>query len=533
MMPTHSAPTPIAASAVMLVKNSERYLAQVLTALSCFDEVLLLDNGSTDNTLTIASRFPNVAIHHHDFIGFGDLKNLAASLAKHDWIFSIDSDEIPDATLLAAIKQALSTAQTQQVFTVSRLNHYRGRPIKGCGWYPDIIPRLYHRHHTQFNRRRVHESLERPNGTILIPLAGELKHYSYDNAEALLTKMQHYTTLFAEQSRYHRRASTAQAWLHGIAAFVKSYFIRNGWRYGSDGLTISTANAQGSYYKYIKLNEHNQALPVSLIITTYNRPDALNLVLQSAAAQNIMPSEIIIADDGSGSDTADLIHRFAATSPVPVKHVWQEGNGFHTATSRNRALAAASCDYVVLIDGDMVLHPEFIADHITAARPRQLVQGSRVLLSEQFTAHWLSHPPSFPLHLSAFNHGVVKKHAAIRCPFLARLISRRQSQAFKAIKSCNMGFFRQDALAINGFNNDFIGWGREDSEFVARCYHSGMTRSDLKFAGLAYHLWHHEAERSSLPANDLLLQRTLDEKIIRCEHGVDAFLPQQHSSDPA
>ena len=106
----------------------------------------------------------------------------------------------------------------------------------------------------------------------------------------------------------------------------------------------------------------------SLIVTTYNRPDALHLVLQSVLQQTVPPAEIIVADDGSGADTAETVGRFAKTSPIPVKHVWQEDQGFRAAQSRNRALAAAQGPYIVLIDGDMVLHPEFIADHLSVAR---------------------------------------------------------------------------------------------------------------------------------------------------------------------
>lgn len=133
----------------MLVKNSARYLPQVLDALHIFDEVLLLDNGSTDDTLAIAARYPNVSIHHHEFIGFGAMKNLAASLAKHDWIFSIDNDEI----LTPELQHSLQTAdlsRPQYIYTLSRLNHYRGRLIQACGWYRYFAALISSRTHTIF-----------------------------------------------------------------------------------------------------------------------------------------------------------------------------------------------------------------------------------------------------------------------------------------------------------------------------------------------------------------------------------------------
>lgn len=520
-------PTTIPATAAMLVKNSERYLTEVLAALADFDEVLLLDNGSTDRTLTIAAQFANVHVCRHEFNGFGPMKNLAATWARNDWIFSIDSDEVPDADLIASVREAVAQNAPDHVFTLSRLNHYNGRLIRACGWYPDILPRLYHRGFTRFSNRKVHESLLLPSETVKQPLNGYLKHYSFENAEGLIQKMQHYSSLYADENRYKKPASMCKAMLHGAVAFVKNYLFKGGFAYGSDGLIISTANAQGSYYKYVKLLERNRNISVSLIITTYNRPDALAFVLQSALAQTRLPDEIIVADDGSRRHTAQTVEAFKAISHVPVKHVWQEDAGFRAAMSRNRAIAAAESDYLIIIDGDMLLEPSFIADHLTLARKNRLVQGSRVMLTEARTAEILAadHLPE----LSPFSEGIEKRLAACRIPLLAKWLGARGTRKFKGIKSCNMGFFRSDALAVNGFDNNFVGWGREDSEFVARCFHNGMKRHNLKFGGVAYHLWHHEAERDALPENDARLRETLETRKTRCENGVSAFLQAEQT----
>ncbi|SUA35857.1 beta-1,4-glucosyltransferase [Neisseria zoodegmatis] len=527
-MQTHK----IHASAAILVKNSERYLQEVLTALTDFDEVLLLDNGSADRTLEIAARFGNVRVCKHEFIGFGPMKNLAASFAKHNWIFSIDSDEVPDAELIESIRNAIEHDDPQTVYTLSRLNHYNGRLIKGCGWYPDILPRLYQRKYIQFSDRKVHESLVLPPKTNVRSLKGHLKHYSFQNAEGLIQKMQQYSTLYAEENRYKKDSSPFKALWHGAAAFIKNYLLKKGFLYGSDGLIISAANAQGSYYKYVKLYEHNRNMSVSLIITTYNRPDALALVLKSALAQTRLPQEIIIADDGSDRRTTEVVGKFTQASPVPVKHTWQKDDGFRAAESRNRAIAAATSDYLIIIDGDMVLDPSFIADHIAIAKKGRLIQGSRVILTKARTDDILSHP-NLPLpDLSFTANGIEKRLSALRLTKLAKLVGKRGNRKHKGIKSCNMGFFREDVLAVNGFNNEFVGWGREDSEFVARCYHSGMKRHNLKFAGIAYHLWHNEAERAALPRNDALLQATLNEKKSRCERGVNEFLEKPPAPDP-
>lgn len=265
-------------------------------------------------------------------------------------------------------------------------------------------------------------------------------------------------------------------------------------------------------------------LTVSLIITTYNRPDALARVLQSACQQSRLPDEILVADDGSTDSTAQAVQAAAAQFATPIRHIWQPDEGFRAAQIRNRALAAAMGEYVVLIDGDMLLHPEFIADHIRVAQKNVVVQGSRVLLSPELTHEIVANPLPNPCVFSGCRAGVMKRHATWRWAWLSQIWAKRLTQNHKAIKTCNMGFFRADALQVNGFDNEFVGWGREDSEFVARLYHAGVQRANLKWGGIAYHLWHNEAERASLPANETRLQQTLAQRLTRCERGINEFL---------
>ncbi|MDG2962095.1 glycosyltransferase family 2 protein [Exercitatus varius] len=513
----------IPVSVTMLVKNAEKYLQTVLTALADFDEIILLDNGSTDSTLAIAEAFENVKIHFHEFNGFGPMKNLAASFARHDWLINIDSDEVFPAELVDEIRR-LDFNDTNKVYAILRINHYRGKPIKTCGWYPDYVKRLYNRTRVNFNHKKVHESLDIPKEVKTVKLKNSFNHYSFDNAAGLINKMQQYTDLFAEQQKFRKRASVLSAISHGFSAFCKNYLLKRGFLSGADGFVISFANACGAYYKYVKLAEANQTLTTSLIITTYNRPDALQLVLNSVLVQRVLPDEVIVADDGSSAETQTVIARFAKTSPVPVKHAWQPDEGFRLAESRNRALATAGCDYIVIIDGDMVMHPEFIADHKAAAKKGLYVQGGRIVLPEEKTQELLTALDQYrPLkwYEKGLEKRFEKRFSAVHCPLLAKaLLQKEKKHYYKNIRGCNMGFFREDALAINGFNNDFVGWGREDSEFVARFFNNGGKIASLKFAAIAYHLWHHEAPRAALPENDRLLENAMKNGLIRAENGI-------------
>lgn len=516
--------TKLPISVTMLVKNAEKYLARSLSALSAFDEIVVLDNGSTDSTVKIAKQFPNVSLHHHDFIGFGPMKNLAADLAKHDWIINIDSDEIFPEEVINEISK-LDLTDVNKVYALLRINHYRGQPIKTCGWYPDYVRRMYYKQTVKFNDKQVHESLAIPEGVKVVRLEHSFEHYSFDGAEGLINKMQHYTTLFAQQQKFRKRASIIGAIGHGVSAFFKNYILKKGIISGNDGFIISFANACGSYYKYVKLYEANQTLTTSLIITTYNRPDALALVLESVLMQRTLPDEVIVADDGSSSETKAVIEQFKPQFPVPLKQAWQVDDGFRLAESRNKALAMATKDYVVIIDGDMVLHPDFIADHKKAAKKGLFVQGGRVVLTQEKTAKLLEDLTAYrPLkwYEKGLEKRFEKRFSACHLPLLSNvLLQKEKRNAFKGIRGCNMAFFRQDALAINGFNNDFVGWGREDSEFVARFFNNGGKRANIKFSAIAYHLWHNEAPRASLPENDKLLKDAIEQKLTWCNNGVE------------
>jgi glycosyltransferase involved in cell wall biosynthesis len=246
-----------AISVTLLTRNSEKYLVEVLEALKAFDEVLVLDNGSTDRTMEIARCYTNVTLHESAFIGFGPLKNKAATLARNDWILSIDSDEIVSPELAAEI-QSRKLAD-EMIYAIHRDNYYAGKLIECCGWGNDWVKRLYCRKKTAYNDNQVHESILE-TGMKVYALKGRMRHYSYENATHLVQKMHHYSTLFAQENAGKRKSSPVKAVSRALFAFFRCYILKRGWLNGYEGLLISVTNANGVFYKYIQLDEANRRL---------------------------------------------------------------------------------------------------------------------------------------------------------------------------------------------------------------------------------------------------------------------------------
>lgn len=244
-------------SVTILAKNSQKYIREVLESLTSFDEVVLYDTGSTDETLSIAKEFPNVTLYQEKFIGFGPTHNLATAKAKNDWVLSIDSDEIVTPDMANEIHKTV--LDPSSVYSFPRHNYYNGKFIKWCGWYPDRQYRLYNRKYTRFSEAQVHEAiiLENMKPT---PLKSPIKHYSYSSISEFLEKMQLYSTLFAKQNKGKKRSSLPKALAHGFFSFFKSYILKRGFLGGYEGFVISLYNGHTAYYKYLKLREINKDL---------------------------------------------------------------------------------------------------------------------------------------------------------------------------------------------------------------------------------------------------------------------------------
>lgn len=241
-------------SVTILTLNAQRHLNRVLEALKNFDDIVVLDSGSTDSTEAIAHSFKNVRFFYEPFQGFGKAHNLASSLAKHDWILSIDADEVLSSELAQEI--LAHRLSENCIYEFKFKNIFRNRWIKWCGWHPESHIRLYHRLQTAFTDAEVHEGIMKKSLKVC-SFKNYIEHYSYDNLSDFLIKMERYTTLFARQYQGKRKSSVPIALYHGIGAFLVTYFLRRGFLGGYEGFIISTYNAHTAFYKYLKLYELN------------------------------------------------------------------------------------------------------------------------------------------------------------------------------------------------------------------------------------------------------------------------------------
>jgi glycosyltransferase involved in cell wall biosynthesis len=276
----------------------------------------------------------------------------------------------------------------------------------------------------------------------------------------------------------------------------------------------------------------------SLLVTTYNWKEALAAVLSSVRRQSCLPDEVIVADDGSRADTREMLEAQAHDFPTALRHVWQEDLGFRAASIRNRAIAASRSDYVICIDGDMVLHPRFVEDHATLAHPGSFLQGGRIQATTACTQRLLSGArPHFSPWMDAdftAQHGDERRHA-VRWPWLARRKARSANPGV-TVMSCNLSAWRDDLVRANGFDERMEGYGSEDLELDLRLRNAGLQRRRLKFAGLAVHLLHNsrapvDPEDMSMP-NNRILEETARLRRVRCEQGLDRYAAEYVTPPP-
>jgi glycosyltransferase involved in cell wall biosynthesis len=278
----------------------------------------------------------------------------------------------------------------------------------------------------------------------------------------------------------------------------------------------------------IQIGRTGAAVPdlISIIVTTFQRPDALALVLRALAQQSDPDFEIVVADDGSGPETAELVKSWTSRVGVPLRHVRHEHRGFRAGEIRNRAILATRGCYCIFLDGDCIARRDFVAVHRHLAERGWFVTGNRVLLSSECTKQVLQEqdaPETWTLlDLMARRRGgeINRLLPAMRLPLGP--LRKLRSRSWEGARSCNLAVWRSDLNRVDGFDIAFSGWGLEDSDLLVRLLHAGVRRKDGTFATGVLHLWHPPSDRSSLADNRARLDAVIASDRVRAERGLSA-----------
>ena len=257
---------------------------------------------------------------------------------------------------------------------------------------------------------------------------------------------------------------------------------------------------------------------ITLVVSTYENPRALKKVMSSLARQHVHADEILITDDGSGESTRVVIDSGIQELGLPIRHYWQEHGGFRKSIILNRAIAESKGDFLVFLDGDCVPEQEFVADHSALAERGYWVQGRRAFVKESSAEKFI--PTQRCVCKLALTGQLTGLPKALRLPF--PIIQRDRQQ--RGILGCNLGVWRDDLFEVNGFDESFVGWGREDADLANRLYHLGRSRKFVYGRAILYHLNHPVASRNRLSENQSLLDQTISEKRIRAVKGLDQYL---------
>lgn len=271
---------------------------------------------------------------------------------------------------------------------------------------------------------------------------------------------------------------------------------------------------------------------LSFIVTTYNWPSALNKVLQALNKQNYLNFEVIVADDGSQEETAKLVALWQQKSHFRLVHCWQADEGFRAAMIRNRAVALTQNEYLIFLDGDCVILPHFAKQHALLAEKNWFVAGNRILLSQSFTKEILTddlsiHEWNMIRWLKAWILGKTNGWLASAVLPLGPL-RKWSATKWRGAKTCNLAVWRQDFLAVNGFDESFEGWGFEDSDLVIRLQRHHIKRKSARYAAAVFHLWHPLQSKDKEVFNRAKLDRTLHSTKIIAERGINQYFPHDH-----
>lgn len=510
----------------IITYNEENRIGRTLDSIKeIADEIIIVDSESEDKTVEIA-KSKGAKVFVEKWKGYGLQKNSVLEKCKGEWILLIDADEVISLKLKKKIKNIIDNRNNEyNVYKIKLRNICFKKEIKFGGW-DDYVIRLWRNGKVKINNREVHEEYVVEEGEKIGKLNEKIVHYTYDTIDQFLEKLNRYTTQSAIQySKERKKADIFKIYIKMFYRFIKMYIFQFGFLDGYEGYLLSKYSSIYTMTKYTKLREEyfkNLGKSTSLIVTTYNWPEALEMCLNSIMRQTVIPKEIIIADDGSKQETIDFVSDFKKSYPnIKIIHSWQEDDGFRLSMSRNKAISKSSGEYVIIIDGDLILEKHFIQDHIENKEKGYFIQGSRVIMSSKkskviMEGSEIIFPNAF------FEKGFKNKFNMIRNKFFSKIFTKKDKR-LNGIRGCNMSFFKKDLITVNGFEEKIIGWGREDSEIAIRLFNNGIGKKKLKFSALTYHIYHNENDRSKLDENDKFLIRVIKENKKISEKGLNRY----------
>ena len=260
-------------------------------------------------------------------------------------------------------------------------------------------------------------------------------------------------------------------------------------------------------------------MKISSVIATYNWPEALELVLLSILKQSVFPNEILIADDRSTKETKILIERYSNKFISGIKHIWQKDEGFQKTSILNKSITKANGDYIIQIDGDIIIHTHFVRDHIKMAKKGLFIHGSRAFLNDITTKKAIKNLIiTFPI----YSPGVTNRFNCLHSLLLSKLLTKNNKN-LQGTRGCNFSFWKEDFIKVNGYNEDMKGWGKEDTELSARLMNSGLQKIKLKCLAVCYHLHHKTSSKKKLNINNDILKLTVINNSKICINGSSKY----------
>tara|TARA_Y100001960_G_scaffold333984_1_gene443130 strand:+ start:12763 stop:13560 length:798 start_codon:yes stop_codon:yes gene_type:complete len=261
-------------------------------------------------------------------------------------------------------------------------------------------------------------------------------------------------------------------------------------------------------------------MKVALLISTYKSPMVLDIILESVIGQTKYLDEIIIAEDDDSKNTYECFLKWKRKFKNKIFHYQQKDLGFRKSLILNKALFSSKSDYIIQIDGDCIPDSNFIHDHISNAKKGFYLFGTRVHIKKKYVIDVIKNRS---INFSFFSKKINKRFRTIRAPFLSFLFTERNKISSK-FRGCNTSFWKKDFIDINGYDNNFKGWGREDSDLMIRMHNYGIKGKRLKFAGVVYHLDHDEKDKSNFYKNDLMQKQTIKLNKIKASNGLSQLI---------